>query len=208
MPQLHSRTLSLIGGILLVGAVGIAAYYWPAGEDPRTRDWNVYRSETYNFEIRYPDGMNIHDGKDWKYQVGEFFATSGGSVVTAAFPDGSFPGTNYQHAFLTVAASANIESEVECAQFKRPDENAVHTMAEKARLGANQYGYTEVDGAAAGTHVTTRIFHVFREGTCYEVTMNLFDSNMGNFEPGAVEELPKNEVWDRLEQIASTMRFL
>ena len=165
-----------------------------------------YVSETYNFLFEYPLGVSVTEGPDSVYTVGEFFGEDGNVVVTAALADDAYQGTNYHRGFAGIAVS-DTQSEAECQMFRREGEQLASQLPIPIEINGVRFYRGQTAGAAAGTIAQNRIYHGFYGGRCYEISLNVFYSNIGNYEPGTVVEFDKEDVWSRLESIALSFEF-
>lgn len=169
-----------------------------------TSGWKTFRSDHYGFTLRYPGDAEFFSGEDSVYTVGEFFQGAGISVAGIALPGNSYPGTNFLRAFLAIAVSPGTSSVAECRMFKRDGDAASSLLEGRTTINGIEFFNGEVRGAAAGTLLTSRIYHSFQRGRCYEMSLNFFTGNIANYEVGTIHEVNAALVWDRLQQVLET----
>lgn len=197
------RTKFKLLGVLFVVLAGAAAvsliYYWQMAhlQTPDSlihmpgKSWKTYTNTEFGFQLSYD--------KDYAFDTSgnqaNFFKNPGKSLVSASIPQSFYPKTNFGSADLTVAVQLkSVESSCSAA-------------AKTAEVNGTTFHVSEEDGAAAGTHYQTKIYRVFRNQNCFEVSLTIGIANIGNFEPGAVSEVDANDVWGRLDQMLKTFKF-
>lgn len=200
----------LFGFLLLVAAgalTGIIIWQGSLSEEEENPDWNVYQNKNYGFKFSYPKEFKFNEGTDQIRNVGTFFGESGESLATVALPEISYPDTNFQYAFLTISVSESVKDADVCRRFQRDGDNFARILSNEKIINETKFAWDETSGAAAGTMAETRIYHTLVKEKCFEISLNLFSSNIGNYEPGTVTEINKPEVWQRLEGILAALEF-
>lgn len=170
-------------------------------------DWKKYQSNIYGFEIMYSPQYLHNEGASQNYNVGEFFVGNGENIVTISLPKTFYPGTNYFQGFLTVSAQPQgLQSSCKLAQ--RDGDTDIISLIPYKKLSGLEFFSGETNGAAAGTFVINRIYHAFTNNTCYEVTLNLFEGNIGNYPQGTVSQVDEIDVFSRLEAVMATFKII
>ncbi len=160
----------------------------------------------YMHEVVFFD--RYHHLKVWQllYNVGEFFVGTGENVVTIGLPQNSYPGTNFFDGFLTVSVAPGILEDL-CKQGQIEGDGAPIIMAESKTINGLKYWRGKSNGVAAGTFGESIIYHAFSGGTCYEITLNEFEGNIGNYPEGTVTQVDKNDVYFKLESVLNTFKL-
>lgn len=151
----------------------------------------VYTNPQYVFQFNY--GKN--NVLDTSGNQSNFFKNPATSIVSASVPRSEFPKTNFGSAIFTVAVQTKSQ-EASCLVAPKTQE-----------INGTIFHVSEQDGAAAGTRYKTKVYRVFRNQHCFELSETIGIANIDNFEPGAVTEVDENNIWDRLDQMLKTFKF-
>lgn len=194
---------------ILIGIAGVAVYFYSVKNSipDATRGWKVYRNNQHGFEFKYPNDFSLSQGADTQLSVGEFFEGSGNALATVSLAKEAYPATNFSRAFLTVSVSEDAKIEEKCRLIQREGEEKPTQMTEIQYVDSIKFYKAEISGAAAGTLAENRVYHTFHNNLCYEVSLNLFTTNIAKYDPGTVNEVDKSMVWPRLEGILGTFKF-
>lgn len=147
-----------------------------------------------------PDNMIWTRGAPWKHQTGEYMtgdASIAGYVTFRA--EQPYPGTNYFDGFVQIATAQTSESQCMTAQ-RDGETNSVNMEADEFVSGIPAFT-ANFNGAAAGTFMESSVTHVYHGGICYEMSMNIFSGNIGNYPEGTVTEFPEDEVRSVMQAI-------
>ncbi|HSE34503.1 MAG TPA: hypothetical protein VLB83_00115, partial [Candidatus Paceibacterota bacterium] len=156
--------------------------------------------------IAYPIAYRFTEGSDPEFTVGTFFGSPAPTLASVAINPDLFRGTNARHAFVTWSAIGDIPPD-QCARFAREGEAGGTTMTEGPTINGIPFLEGRSDGAAAGTHVASRILHAELSGRCFEIGMHVVTSNIANFEPGAVLPADEERLFALLERIVMRTAF-
>jgi hypothetical protein len=176
---------------LAVLIVVIAAVYY-SSKSSRNNDEGIVHevkaSETLNYQnAEY--GFAFDYDKDYTLSTsGEepnFFQFEGKTLASVSMPQSEYPDTNLGSARATVAVQTESTKSV-CEQKR--DMN--------------------LESAAAGTRYKTRVFRVFGNGNCYEISFTVGIANIENYEPGAVREVDERDVWNKIMGVMNTFNFI
>ena len=163
----------------------------PVHEEEREDSMSVYQNSQYGFEISYDKNYSL----DPSGNAANFFKNPGQTVVSISIPSAFYPDTNFGSARATVAVQAD-SSQPACE--RAPDTKTINGVV---------FHESAITGAAAGTRYDTKLYRVFENDDCYEISLTAGIANIGNFEPGAMQEVDADDVWQRLTVIAETFKF-
>lgn len=165
-------------------------------------DVGMFTDTASGIAIAYPIGYRFTEGSDPEFTVGTFFGTPAPTLASVALDAELFRGTNARHAFVTWSIQDDASSD-QCAMVIREGSMSGTAMTDGPTIGGIPFREGRTDGAAAGTHVASRILHTELYGRCYEIGMHLVSSNIGNFEPGAVIAVDELRIFALLERVAA-----
>jgi hypothetical protein len=174
-------------------------------DTPQTNQPLIYKSfkeDAYGVSFEYPDSMAAVSANDNSgLYVPQYFKQSGGKVLASfAWPQTEFANTNFSQASVTVAANENASTLADCNQIA--GEGQTSTGVKDGMF----YRY-ETSGAAAGTMSKAKVYHVLRDNVCIEVSLLVMNTDIGNYEPGAVTEFDSDKVWEALNHAVMTFKF-
>jgi hypothetical protein len=179
----------------------------PGEQDGSSNGLATYKNAQYNFEISYPPHFPENDGGSTNYNVGEFLVGPGTNVVTISLPKDSYPGTNFYDAFLTISVSSPGVTEATCRQAQREGDTQILNLTNTDIVNNVKFYQGSTGGAAAGTLSKDRIYHASIVDRCYEVSLNLFEGNIGNYPAGSVKQFDENDAYSKLETIFRTFKI-
>lgn len=111
--------------------------------------------------------------------------------------------TNLSEAYFLVGSGTDPQAVSTCTQpdpLGGPEDDLGGVTINGIQLTKSAF-----TGAAAG-NTYGQIFHrALHDGVCYEVTYFIHDTNMGNYEPGAVTEYDREGLLRKLDEILSTL---
>jgi hypothetical protein len=197
------------GGLLYLNSKGWQLRTPEGNNDQNTTlnsDRKTYKDEAYGFEFSYPKEYKFVQGGSQNYNVGEFFLGSGINLATVSLLEDSYPGTNYFDSFLTVSSDLN-SSENDCKKSRQEGISKESELAEWQALDGLKFWRGKAIGAAAGTLAESTIYHTFSGGVCYEITLNIFEGNIGNYPEGTVAQVDKDDVFEKLSAVFETFRL-
>lgn len=189
-----------------------------------TADWKTYQAKPFQdsqphkpwgFEFKYPKEFVLNPSDHPDFPTGSFLKAHRSGVgvwsvnvaVSVALPQSAYSGTNFQGAWLTVAYDPDIANLQNCQELERNE--VVEKMSESQIINGVTW-YKEITGGAVlGTAVESRVYHTFHNDMCYEMALHLSTTNIANFDPAlGTKEVDESEVWAKLENILSTLKFL
>lgn len=133
-----------------------------------------------------------------------FYMKEGEVLSALAVSGNKYKGTNLGLAYAVVAVRENAR-ESDCEKYW--DGKQAHSLTEEYQGKNEKFMYGEEVGAAAGTRHETRIFHVYRARTCYEINLNLSESNIQNYPPGKIKPFDQESVWATLAHIVNSFKL-
>jgi hypothetical protein len=198
---------------LVFAAVVSVIYYWQVLKQPLPffpsapeaipeSTTNIYKNDLYKFQFEY-DKKYIQNSED--YQA-NYFKQNGVVLTTISIPSSIYPKTNFGTGTATFSIK-NEASQNDCQSYVT-GANTTKKMAKTTNLGPNKFYIDQFSGAAAGTRYDTVLYRILKDEVCYEINLTVGLGNIGNYEPGAVSEITKEEVLERLDNIAKTFRFI
>lgn len=168
----------------------------------------IYKNDTYSFELQYPNNFVFYDSESHTIDQSDQFGKGGIILGSIGLPESTYVGTNLSEAFLTMTVNETIITPSTCQEYLRSNDE-ISTMNDIQVINGARFYKGESSGAALGTTVKTKIYRVFHNRKCYEVSLNLFTRNIENFDPRmGVKEINENEVWSKLETILFTFKFI
>ncbi len=177
-----------------------------SGSDP-TALWLTYKNDQYKFGFKYPPDYTFNQGVSPRFNVGEFFSGTGKNVVTVSLPESSYPGTNYYDGFLTVSVALGTSTLATCQLMQQEGDTQSQELTVAKVVNGIKFYAGQTGGAAAGTFSTNEINHAFINGVCYEISLNLFQGNIGNYPAGAVKQIDEADVFNKLTAVLNTFKI-
>ncbi|HWA64630.1 MAG TPA: hypothetical protein VG866_02180 [Candidatus Paceibacterota bacterium] len=169
----------------------------PAPTGPAT-----YRSTQYGIQFQYDSRFLLNNYQN----LGTYFSSNGVQVANIAIPPELYPKTNFGLATANIAVRANSDGTQCLTYVTGADQTAVMNRTETH--GGNVFSTATLTEGAAGTAYQTRIYRLWHNQTCYEISLNFGVANIGNYPAGSVSEVNQADVWNRLTQIVDTFKFL
>lgn len=209
------RLLIVIMVILIVITAGL--FFWPkktqspvipAESTPPAPTTRNYSDNSYGFRFEYPPEFQLVQGPNESHNVGDFLVATATPIVTVRWPDGSFPGTNFYDGFMTVSVSTPVLTEGQCQLGQYEGSTSTFPLVDKKMINGLTFYHGQARDAAAGTFAQSDIYHVWSNSKCLEFTLNLFQGNIGNYEPGTITQIDEKKVSDTLDWIVSSVTFI
>lgn len=169
---------------------------------------NSYHSDNYGFTIQYPNDLGFITGvSQFRSAVGAFIPPCDDNTVACVFyKRGTYPGTNFDSAGVSVNILADIKTEAACRKFDIQT-SEVNTATGTQTVNGTLFYTGTGGGGATGHSDQIRSFHNFRNATCYEINLRIAQTNIDNYPPGTIKAFNEREVWIKLEQVFSTFKF-
>lgn len=157
----------------------------------------IYRNDAYNFEFTYPKEFGF---------VTPNYANLENQVVQLQIGGDNYPKTNLNDAAIAVSTGF-AKSTKDCQDLKNQPEGSTG-FTQTASINGVNFDSTTGNGAGAGNFYESRVYRTLHGSFCYEITETIHTANIGNFDPGTVTEIDKNAIWNKLETITQTFKFL
>ncbi|MEK7183175.1 MAG: hypothetical protein AAB776_00925 [Patescibacteria group bacterium] len=218
---METQTQNRIIGALIAVALIVAAVFWikdfnkpePAPTPEESTNWQTYTNNDFGFSLQYPDDFNSSTGDSSDYPVGSMLVNEDeqqGSVpviATVVLNESDYANTNLAGAWITAAVLEDT-TEADCKTMV-DGRGVVELTSTDTQDGITWYEHADgwSSGAADGTKFDTRVFHTFKDDRCYEVSLHLATSNIGNYEPGAVTAVDEGALRAQLQGLAHTFQF-
>lgn len=164
--------------------------------------WKTYRNKVFSYEFSYPSNAD--------FQENEADATQAQVYFDKAF----IPQTDFGHAEFQVSINPSIKTEIDCTAITYSNPISGEKPAGKKTINGILFIEGGSSGAAAGTYVQEKVYRVFRNGICYDLTERLFTKNIqvyDNWQELGLRYMTESEkqlIWNKLDKILSTFKFI
>ena len=146
-----------------------------------------YSEKNYGLSLQYPSNYKLKEGElgdeDTLGYLGpipmEFVATGGVRVVTVEVPPDSYPGTDFNTAFVTLSVNRYLTRD-ECERSSDDSPEPRKPIAKKIS-GMKFVGFGAGD-VGLGHQFGGIYYHAMANGTCYELGEGLATSGYGSVE--------------------------
>ena len=118
-----------------------------------------------------------------------------------------YAGTNFSDASVAISAYSPVNNPSELDMCNMINSNGNILMAGTETINGLKWWTDTMSSAAAGTDVTTNIYHIVHNDTCVEVTLNLVEGNIGNWDPGTVKPVDDAAVMAKLHAVLDSLQF-
>lgn len=175
-----------------------------------TSDWKTYIKNDFNFSFKYPNEFILTDAAFRnEIYLYDYLGRFGQEIGMLALSKSAYPkNTDLTRADILIAVNRDVSGgeyffqAVDKNQGVPPLEIESLSPGKTVVIKGITWGMAEKNGAAAGTHSRTRIYHTFQNGIWYEVQLNLWTASDGSITP-----VNENDIWDKLESILPTFKF-
>jgi len=143
----------------------------------------------------------------------DFVQPGGIALAAVALPESAYPNSDLASAFFGVSVNKALTAE-KCGEFSVPQANpaapadpAVQATAQLSKLmiGDMELQSTENTVSQGTRKVTSKYYHVFENGACYEFALNVVTTDIEN--QGGAKHVDREEVFQRLEKILATTKI-
>jgi len=165
----------------------------------------TYVNGTYGVSFSYPRKYSLQAGsKKSPAAVQPSFLKSGASQVAVVdMPGDSYPDTDFSSALFNVSVSTNM-TEQECSQFVASEKGGQNEKPASVKLGSNEFTELEQMSGEATHQSDLKYFHLFKNGACYEFSLDVETSRKADEELAQVE---RGKVFQQLEKIVASARI-
>lgn len=143
-------------------------------------------------------------------------------LACVVYPKQKYRGTNFEAAAFQASALANATTATECLTPPQTTESSApgaRTYSAFRIASTNParviHGVRFLHGVAVGTglghSIASDLYRAFHNGKCYELTINITQSEFANFPEGAVREFTakdSQDVFRSLQDVLDSFRFL
>jgi hypothetical protein len=159
-----------------------------------TPSMQTYNYAPYNFEFQYPAEFVFTQPN---------YANLSEKIVQVQLQQNAYPGTNFVDAAFAVSAQSTASQSV-CLALPAGESNS--GFKDNQTVNGVVYSKATGSGAAAGNLYESRIYRVWRNNICFELTETLHTGNLGNYPPNILA-VDKGQVWQELDSILTTFKF-
>jgi len=165
----------------------------------------TYVNSTYGVSFSYPRKFSLlAGGKNSEPSVQTGFLKPGAvQVASVDMPDSSYPETDFSAALLNVTVNPGMSAE-ECSQFVSSSSDSAAAKPTTVKLGANEFAALEQMSGEPTRQSDMKYFHLFKNGGCYEFTLDVETSRRADEELAQVD---RGQVFKQLEKILTTARI-
>lgn len=165
----------------------------------------TYVNGTYGVSFSYPRKYSLQAGsKNSPAPIQTSFLKPGAVQVAAVdMPDDSYPDTDFSSALFNVSVNTSM-TEQECSQFVASGSGAQQEKPASVKLGSNEFTELEQMSGEPAHQSDLKYFHLFKNGACYEFSVDVETSRKGDEELAQVE---RGKVFQQLEKIVASARI-
>lgn len=179
----------------------------------------TYADKASGVSFRYPRKYALETGAAANELISsdpvpmDFVQPGGVALAAVALPESAYPNSDLAKAFFNVSVNKALTAE-QCGEFSVPQANpaapadpAVQATAQLSKLmiGDMELQSTENLASEGTREVTSKYFHVFENGACYEFALNVATTGIEN--QGGAKQVDRGEVFKRLEKILATVKI-
>lgn len=161
-------------------------------------------NRTYGFSFQHPKDWRWREGVEARLPVHKA-VPNGVTVAAVEMPSDSYPGTDFEGAFLNVIVDSSLTAD-ECAQFAFANPAPERGSPPIVKIGAIEFAEAS-DGDAGLGHegAAAHYYHVFRNGACYEFILG--ESIIGFGAGEGMKKVDDTAVLEKLKEILATVEF-
>ena len=186
-------------------AVAIPA---PTKKVKKVRPANAtYVNSAYGVSFSYPRKYSFEagDGKSPIPALTSFVKPGAVEIASVDMPDSSYSETDFSAGLLNVAVNPGMTSE-ECTQFVPKAEAKAGDVLkpQTVKVGSNEFTVLEQMSGEMEHQSDRKYFHAFKNGACYEFTMDIETSRKADEDLAQVD---RGRVFEQLAKILKTARI-
>jgi hypothetical protein len=139
------------------------------------RSWLKETNRKYGVKFAHPKDMNVAAASDRQLAVN--FATEEGTEVLGNFsiPATAYAKANFRGGTFSVFVDSKITARSSCLQFA--DLGPREEPPASYRVGRLEYAMATAGDAAMGSWASDYSFHIFKNGSCFELAFELWEYN-------------------------------
>jgi len=143
----------------------------------------------------------------------DFVQPGGVALAAVTVPESAYANSDLASAFFNVSVNKSLTAE-QCGEFSVPQANpaapadpAVQATAQLSKLmiGDMELQSTENTASQGTREATSKYYHVFENGACYEFALRVITTGIEN--QGGAKHVDREEVFQRLEKILATVKI-
>jgi hypothetical protein len=179
----------------------------------------TYADKTSGISFQYPRKYALETGDAANELVSsdpvpmDFVQPGGVALAAVAVPESAYANSDLALAFFNVSVNKTLTVE-QCGEFSVPQPNpaapadpAVQATAQLSKLmiGDMELQSTENTASQGTREATSKYYHVFENGACYEFALRVI--TFGTENQGGAKHVDREEVFQRLEKILATAKI-
>jgi len=177
-------------------------------QQDQTVGWNSYTSPVkYDFSIKYPADFGFNTDYNQIKSLGYIPVCDENTKACVFYTGDAYKGTNFEDAGVSINIDPNLNTEAKCYDFKVLT-NEAQTLAADVTINGVDFKSATGGQGAAGHFMKTQEYRNFHNGQCYEIAQRLGSTNIGNYPEGTIREFDQEGVWQKLQSIVETFRFV
>ncbi len=186
------KTIVAIAGLALIAA---ACNQVPNNNNNtgNTDNLQTYKYRPLGIEFKYP--------KEFQFTQ-PTYANLEDKVTQIEIPNSAYPETNFGDAAFTLSSSFATTTQ-QCDELGSRNTSGLVSK----EINGVTFSESLNTEAAAGNIYDSRTFRTLHGNTCIELVETVHTGNIGNYEPGTVTEINKDEVFKRLDDILMSFKF-
>jgi hypothetical protein len=157
------------------------------------------------YQISYPKDYFLFTNLQVPPYASSYFSDHSAAEAAIIIPTKYFQKTNFSEAGLLISKKSKL-SAVDCRKYANGASSTLD-LTQSETVNGIPFAKAEFSGAAAGNLYETKLYRSFRNSTCYEISLTLHTTNIGNYPPGAVIEVEKTQAWKKLDDVLQTFKF-
>lgn len=208
------KTLIVIGALVVIVAVFLGSFYFRPGPSAvvnqpttNTPQLALYTNPKVGLALRYNQSLQLSEAANDQHQVGDFLLGQATPIITLRYPDNSFAGTNFIDGYLTAYIARPGLSATDCQLGQYEGSTSTFAFGTALQINGQDWYQATSSGAAAGTMVQTRLYHAWHADRCYELQLNVFESDIANSPAGQLQPVDDVKVFDELDAVVTTVRL-
>jgi hypothetical protein len=165
-----------------------------------TRRWKTYISETYGFEMKYPENLAVQQEIP--------LAVIEGAVLRLPLINRTYyDGTNLVEASLFVGVTPEKACSSEWLNNGPSNSSERGNLAEQRDIAGVSFSKVSSWEGAVGHQYGLITYSTLRGGSCYRLALFIHCINIHVFDPGTISEFDRATVLSLFDQVISTFRF-
>ena len=167
--------------------------------------WHSYTNSDYGFSLKYPDNLTLFSsGLDAQNDHSSYIPICTHTTRVCLLYNGKeYEGTNFEAAAFTVNVRREARTKSACDQLETGSDPVKKTV-----INGTSFTYSQQGGPALSHDISSRAYHTFRDGICFEVALSIASTNIGVYDAGAIRDFSPAKLGRELDQVLHTFRFV